>query len=219
MQLYRYNFKDNPEKTFIVNAGGSIGAFKLATELAEVQLDINDIDLYSYSDISDLSFFEVDRIITLSDRDIGHKEENVRELALNKVIEEILELIEVLIEQGDNLDLIIEENYDVFNSAVSCYYLFFGSEELNNNYSPMADHYNNAIHLTKDCRLLNSYFHTDTIYQSKTGLKNIEDFKELLMKIIKNSAYSIKRHSNNNKLYDSNIMVHKKLDKWESKGN
>lgn len=156
---------------------------------------------------------------------------NVKNLTVAKSCEEILELITELNKPipesySEKLLLkkdILEESYDVFNSCLSTFVLVFGEKEFDN-IKPIIlekskdENILNISSMLKRIELINSYHHIGTMFQSKSGLKDLIEFKNELISIISlcfnKCFHNFKQDLNFNEMDDLST---RKLDKWEGK--
>lgn len=171
-------------------------------------------------------FFDFDRILKLTEIEIevSKKENNDMKFLNDKIVakltEELTELTDAMID--NETDEIIEESYDVFNTALSTYFYLFGIKNIevlkNKILKGKSIGSELTLKTTNDLvRMNNSYLHLDTVYQSKTGLKTISEYEELLIEVMSNSLTTALSFERVQDLNDTYLMVKRKLDKWEGK--
>jgi hypothetical protein len=163
--------------------------------------------------MNEYDFLKVNKILELT---IMEDELNNVEDILNKLIEEMLELSLELVKKDE--EGIAEELYDVFNTSISLLYILEGEEKINflfNNDSKSNFIILDLKELINETRLLNSFFHIDTKFQSKTGIKTKNKLNEKIETIINSVRIFIKMNVKiRNKV---KIIMDKKLNKWENK--
>jgi NTP pyrophosphatase (non-canonical NTP hydrolase) len=134
-----------------------------------------------------------------------------------KTTEEVLELsIEIL--KNDSEDLIIEECYDVINTATSLLYMrgVLNLSSIVENIDTSDTSLVTPITLLEYARTLNSYTHINTSYQSKTGLQSKEYVDEVLVDIVRDVVVFINTEYRIKFIAD---LTERKLNKWENKLN
>lgn len=164
-----------------------------------------------------IEFLKVNEIIILIEKENLKNNLLEKNLLISKLVEEMLEMAETFITK--NIETIIEENYDVYNTAVSLFINHYGKIDLIYKIKLPDEKINTLTNTLNNARLLNSYLHIDTIFQSKTGLKSKKELESLLLMIINQSSNTIIKYINkdNKLLLSTTKMIEKKLNKWERK--
>lgn len=172
--------------------------------------------------------YGINRVIDLTKLQLlakGYSEDLLESLPSEELVSMVGKSVEEMIEFGDELwdrhmlsgtnDKLIEEAYDSLNSTASVYAFLFDDikEVFNSETSGIVYRFHDTPILLNDIRLMNSYMHMDSNYQSKTGLTS-KNLKNFMIRIIHNFIVTLESFEEDVLIQE---LVIRKLDKWESK--